>query len=400
MQWVGREKAQAVGRVRALCYSPATKDIPEYQNRLVDDGRVTADDILLATRDGQDVATATSYSQVMWVRGAPVPCQGVAWVGTIKSARRSDGIASSLMKQVLLKGRERGQVVSALMPFRASFYEHFGYGLVERRVTWTIPLAILPHGRSDGFEIINGADESRRACRQRMVQSGHCDIERTPGTWENFARQEDDGYVVADRAADGSTRSWAAWEQQKTPSGKDLIVVEDLAWDSPQSLRRQLGFLSTMRDQYWGVSITLPVDLPLNRLLHETQVPHRAVNHETAEAKLSTRMQVRILDHQRLLEAMHLPASSRGAVVVAVRETEGTVSQFRIEFDSGHASVTPTSAAPDLECADRDWASIALGDVRAADLVHYGHVKCHNPDALALLDLFTAGPAPFCNEYF
>ena len=31
------------------------------------------------------------------------------------------------------------QVISALMPFRGSFYEHFGYGIAECRCTWTVP---------------------------------------------------------------------------------------------------------------------------------------------------------------------------------------------------------------------------------------------------------------------
>ena len=32
-----------------------------------------------------------------------------------------------------------------------------------------------------------------------MVEAGHCDIERTPGGWEHFTKQDAEGYVIADQ---------------------------------------------------------------------------------------------------------------------------------------------------------------------------------------------------------
>ena len=151
---------------------------------------------LLARLDGDPVATATSYSMNMWVRGARLPCQGVAYVGTIKTRRRSGGVASAVMAETLKKARERGQVLSALMPFRASFYEHFGYGLVERRAEWTVPLSVLPKGRVEGFEFVSEVDPAMEACRQRMVEAGQCDIERSPGSWKVFGMNAREGFVV------------------------------------------------------------------------------------------------------------------------------------------------------------------------------------------------------------
>src|SRR6185503_13598429 len=102
-------------------------------------------DYLLADRDGEAVGTTTALSMTIWVRGAALPCQGVAYVGTIKTHRRGGangekGVATQLMFETLRRARERREVVSALMPFRASFYEHFGYGLIERRHEWLVPL--------------------------------------------------------------------------------------------------------------------------------------------------------------------------------------------------------------------------------------------------------------------
>ena len=50
----------------------------------------------------------------------------------------------------------------------------------------------------------------------------------------------------------------------------------------------------------------VPADLPLNWLLKERQVPHRLVNHPTAEIRPYTRMQARVLDHARLIDHQNI----------------------------------------------------------------------------------------------
>ena len=289
------------------------------------------------------------------------------------------------------------------MPFRASFYEHFGYGVVERRCAWTIPLSVLPRGDADGFRHTAGVTEPLRACRQAMVEAGQCDIERTPGAWENCVKQQGQGYLIADQpGGDGSPmRSWLWFDQARNAAGKDVINVPDLAYDSIASLRRVLHFFANLKDQYSAVTLHLPADLPLNRLLGETQVPHRAVNHETAEAKLYTRMQVRVLDHVKLLESMRdLPADVRGSTTVVIRETEGNTSTLRIEVEGGRATAKPASGDADVECVDRDWASIVTGDLSASRAACLGLIRLGDAGKLAVLDAFARGPAPFCTEYF
>jgi len=366
---------------------------------LAEDERIVSDDLLLAHVDGEAVATATSYSMNTWVRGARLPCQGVAYVGTIKTRRRSGGLASAVMAETLKKARERGQVLSALMPFRASFYEHFGYGLVERRAHWTVPLSVLPTGRAEGFEFVTDVDPAMKACRQRMVEAGQCDFERSPGSWKVFGMNAREGFVVADRAKDGTVRSWWNWAQQKK-NDKDVLHFYDQAFDSMESLQRALCFFATLKDQFWAASLTLQADFPLNRLLKEPQVPHRFVNHETAEVRSFTMMQVRVLDHVRLIGSVHLPTEVRGRATVAIAETEGAVTMLRIDVEGGRATARVTGEAPDVECTDRTWAGVVLGDLPASRAAGMGLVKVNSPGALGVLDAFAAGVAPFSNEYF
>jgi predicted acetyltransferase len=400
LEWHGRDAADIVGQVRGLCYGANQQGVPGYTEHLASDQRIVADDLLLARRNDEPVGTATSYSMKMWVRGQAFPCQGVAYVGTIKTARRSGGVASAIMRETLNKARERGQVVSALMPFRASFYEHFGYGLVERRASWTIPLSVLPTGPTDGFRFITGVDDARRACRQRMVEAGQCDIERSEGSWGVHVHNEREGFVVVDQPEKGGPiRSWWHWAQIKK-NDKDVLHVYDQAFDSIESLRRALSFFATLKDQFSAVTIALQADFPLNRYLKETQVPHRPVNHDTAEVRTFTRMQVRVLDHVRLISGMHLPPEARGRVIVAIAEDDDAVSVLRIEVEGGRATARPTGEPPDVECTVQTWSAIVLGDLAATQAGAMGLIRVHSLAATKLLDIFAVGPAPYSNEYF
>src|SRR5688572_16673605 len=139
LRWVNESEYDRVAEARMYCYGTAAAERERFREG-VTVGRDYEGDVLLAERDGRLVGTATSLNLRMWVRGGAVPCQGVAWVGTVKTSRRgSPGVATQVMHETIRLARDRGLVVSALMPFRGSYYEHFGYGVMERRCAWTVP---------------------------------------------------------------------------------------------------------------------------------------------------------------------------------------------------------------------------------------------------------------------
>lgn len=405
-RWVGEDQLDRVALARLQSYASIGKELEIYQRRIREDRRAAPGDFLLAEEGDVAIGTTTSLSMTMWVRGAPIPCQGVAWVGTIKTHRRRTtepaerGIASKLMHETLRKARERGQVVSALMPFRASFYEHFGYGIVEHQNEWTISLSILPAADCSGFEFTKPSDIPLiKQCRQRMVQRGQCDIERTDASWELYQGNWGEGFCVVDRAGD-AVRSWMSVHELVQPGKVRSLRVADACWDSTAAQLRQLNFLASLRDQYDLVTWILPADLPLNRLLKESQLPHRPVSHPTARVAPNTRMQVRVLDHARFLEALHLPTDVSGRVNVLINEPESTQSAIAIEISDGRATVKPATGDPDLVCTASLWASIACGELRIAHENCIEGLQIRNSEAVRILQALADGPAPFSSEYF
>jgi len=205
--------------------------------------------------------------------------------------------------------------------------------------------------------------------------------------------------VVIDRSADGIVHGYLAFQHVQT-NEKDVINVTEVGYEDINGLKRLLHFLASLRDQYTFATLTLPADLPLNRILREAQIPHRLVNHPHAEVRPFTRMQIRVLDHKRLIEARHLPSEKKGRVVVAIKESEGNESRFAIDFADGRAIVSATESAAQFECPDRVWAPILCGDLKATMAVKLGLASATAPEAGEILDVFGEGPLPFCQEYF
>src|SRR4051794_26590939 len=88
LRWVGEDEWDRVTKARLLCYAYAARELDSYAERLRVDPRNRGADIVLAEDAGTPVGTATALQLTLWARGGAVPCQGVAWVGTIKTHRR------------------------------------------------------------------------------------------------------------------------------------------------------------------------------------------------------------------------------------------------------------------------------------------------------------------------
>jgi predicted acetyltransferase len=361
-------------------------------------------DVCIATDGGVDVGTATALSMHMHLRGKRFPCQGVAWVGTAKSHRRRStgerGVASQVMEQIVSKARERGEVASALMPFRVSFYEHFGFGLVEQQNVWTVPMSLLP-ADADGRWRFGTPDDkpAMLACRARQALTGTCDVETSePALDEWLAHLDADHQLFVDDR-DGQVHAYT-WVKTQYESERFVAQCVQPAWDSPAGLRSLLALLGSLRDQYSFARIVLPVDYPLNWILKERQIPHRPVEHHSAACRTISRMQVRALDHVAFLHGQRLTRPVEASVTIRVRESGGHASTFAVDFGSGVIEAKPSTSSPQLEVSDVVWAAIACGHLRATTAATLGLLSASDAKAAHALDVLAEGDAPFCHEYF
>src|SRR5690349_20226688 len=104
-----------------------------------------------------------------------------------------------------------------------------------------------------------------------------------------------------------------------------------------------------------------------------------------------SRMQVRILDHRRFLEALHWSRHAKGKTGVAVRESGGIAAEFELDASHAWAEVKPTNGTAELECTDRVWAAVACGELPASRALRMGLLE-GSTSAATLLDALAEGP--------
>ncbi|HEY0007168.1 MAG TPA: GNAT family N-acetyltransferase [Tepidisphaeraceae bacterium] len=401
-EWTGRDQLDRIAQARWQCYGARGDERESFHQRSAG-GRWGDGDVCIASDTGRDVGTATSLSLHMHVRTLRIPCQGVAWVGTSKSHRRRSegrGVASQVMSAVVNKARDREEVVSALMPFRVSFYEHFGYGLIERQAIWTIPLSLLKSDLIGNYRFGDTSDSSAMlACRARQSLTGQCDVETTvPALEEWFGSLASDTQLFVDEDA-GQINGYT-WLRTIIENDQAIAQLVQPSWDGVESLQKMLSFCAGLKDQYSSVRVALPPDLPVQWLLRERQVPHRRIDHSAATCRMITRMQVRVLDHLRFFEGQKLFADQNGSLIVSVRETEGHESRFELTFNGRQLHAKTSAATPHVTCRDITWAAIACGELRASTAAAMGLLEHSSPAAIRLLNALNEGLAPFCCEYF
>ncbi len=401
-RWTGRAEADLLARLRLQCYGLSQAELPKFHASVMDDSRCPDGEFLVVEDSGRPVGTAASLAMTMFHRGAAFPTHGVAYVGTVRTDRRKastgtkePGIATVVMNQTVQRGRDRGDVVTALIPFRASYYEHFGYGQAERQATWRIPTALLPAGDTGRFLPYEASMlAGLKALRRRIAEGGSCDFDRPDTQWATVLKRAEAGFFYVD-VQGGEPRGWAHFNVE-LEAGVQVARVLDWGAATHAEFLRLLHQMGSWKDQYARVYISVPVDMPLNRFLRESQLPHRPVAHAHASVELSTRTQIRVLDHRRFLEALRLPVGAAGETVVSIAETEGHESRLLVRSEGGRLAVSASRATPTFTTTDRVWSSIASGDLAASHAVRHGLASGNG----AGLDVLSVGPKPYTHEFF
>ena len=106
-----------------------------------------------------------------------------------------------------------------------------------------------------------------------------------------------------------------------------------------------------------------------------------------------------MLDHVTFCDGMTTDWPGSGSVIVRVHEPDGDPSTLRLDIDGGRIAATAADGSPDVELDAVTWATLACGHTPAAELARAGVLDADEA-AVRTLTAFSAGRAPWCNEYF
>ncbi|WP_412539059.1 GNAT family N-acetyltransferase [Longispora sp. K20-0274] len=347
------------------------------------DPRYHGENAVLAAFDGERaLACASRIPMTQNVRGRVLAMAGVAGVAAAPDARRG-GHVRALLDRQLADAVAKGFAVSALYPFRTSFYERFGYvGLPEPARVTIDPASLAPLLRADlpgevTWHPIADAYDDVRALHTRLQRTTHGVAMRPAGN-AAWARDANESWAAVARVA-GEVVGALVYKitgHHGELAGGPLLAVD------PHARALLLGFAARHVDQIDTVTLTPhPADRPE---LWSTDIA-------VTSAVRSTPTDV-FAPMARVLSVPGLAGIDvgTGEVTVGVEDplTGGT---WRLRSDGGTLAVAASDAEPEAVLTGHGLSALVYGVLDPAELPVRGFApSLPGPVAERLRALFPA----------
>ena len=340
-------------------------------------------DVRVGELDGQIVASLVLYPFTALVRGQRVPVTGIGSVAVSPEHRRR-GIAEALLKSSLREMRQRGDALSALYPFRDSFYRRLGYGVIEVAQQLAFSPALLP-----------ASDEARRVRRlmlpdrpsvealyERVALQGHFGLARRAEWWTQRLWTHGGDWVVYEGKRRGQIEGYLYYEVDSDAGPFKLsVTLTEFVAATPEAHRGLVGYLASLADQVAEIHHIAAGDNGWLALLKTSQnlrpALEMSVYHDSGNCVNG--MMLRLNDVKSALERLPVSMQARGEIALEVDDEvlPQNARAYRLRASEGRLKVTAESARkgrsrlPRLVVEPDVLASLAggaLSPVRAAEI--------------------------------
>ncbi|WP_232701687.1 GNAT family N-acetyltransferase [Halobacterium wangiae] len=322
-----------------------------------------------ALYDGDDLLTVCKLIDFRTrVRGDYHPMDGLSAVASPPESRRQ-GLVGEMLAATLEESRERGTYLSALWPFKRTFYGQYGWATCSRGVEHDIDPDLLSFTRDHrhGTFVEVDADEWERL---DVVHDAHgaryeLTMDRTEEWWRHrvFTGYDDDPFVYG-WERDGELAAYVVYSVESGDDGRSLNV-RDVAYVDHDALLALLRFFADHDSQVDSVQFWTPADADLMDV-----VP----NADDLDATLHVGPMVRLVDVPDALEALSFPDDVAGSLVLAVDDPLAAWNDdtFRLVVEDGAASVKPTDEDVDVELGVGALSQLYVGYRGADELATVG----------------------------
>jgi len=361
--------ADALIKLRAAAFSiPAEKGVTPW----------VLDNSLGAFEDGKLAASIFLKPLTINYCGSALSMYGVGGVSTLPLSRRG-GYIRKLFGMAAEMAAQNDVAIGMLYPFSYVYYRQFGYERLAPRISLTLPIASMDDfPRNMDGELYDGSQKeallsvyNRYAIAVNLMTRRENDADFCSDP-ENTLK-----YTYLHRCATGYD-GYATVQYRP-----DCMLVQELAYTSPDALRGILGMLRMFEGQRANITFVLPGSSPVIDILSRYKVCQYA---------MSNGPMGRIYDTAKLLRSNIYP-SAEGHFTLTVHDSAplcgGT---FSVEYYKGAAEVRPTNAAPDIEmdCAALSRVILSGTGYSAQELPFLSGVAVH--DSARAEDLALAFP--------
>jgi predicted acetyltransferase len=384
---------------------------PEYFQEVLRSGPWGGVEILWV---GEERGRLTSACQLIsfqqWVGGACLPMMGLAAVAVSPSHRRRR-VAGRLVTSGLRYARERGDLVSALYPFRIRFYEELGYGLAGEAHQYLLPPEQFPDSAERlRIELVRGGDDRQviRALYDRWAPTQNGQLMRHDGHWKRLWEGERAGVVY--RSEGGVPEGYAVvrYRSDLAPAER-FLDVEERVWLTPAARRGIYAWLASLGDQWRLLAYRAHPEEGFAEIVREPRLPLAGGPPHWGlwfpSATLMVGPMFRLLDVGRAWEQRRVEPSATTTLGLEVQDEQipENAGSWRLRLEDGRVGVERSGGAGvdvSLRLPVRVLSRLFIGALTPTVAVDAGLAETDRPDRLAALDAALRLPRPWTFDRF
>jgi predicted acetyltransferase len=358
---------------------------------------------------GRLVAACRLLRFEQWIGGERLPVMGLGAVAIAPTQRRR-GLAGKLVVGGFRHALERGDLATALYPFRTSFYQKLGYGMTGEVLQYQVPPESIPDApERTRVRLVEGeADrEAVRAVYDRWAPGQTGQMLRSPAAWEVV--WEGDRAGVLYLAEDGEPEGYAVFRYHSSvPRGGRAVEVEEIAWLTPGARHGLHAWLGSLGDQWQQVIYRAHPDERFAERLKELRHPAVEVprwHFWFPAAVLLQGPMFRLLDVPGAWRRRRVAPGGALALALEVEDPHLPENRgpWRIRLERGAVEVEPAgsgtvdaSVSVGIEALSRVYA----GALSLSAAVEAGLARLDRPERLPELDNLLRLPRPWTFDRF
>jgi predicted acetyltransferase len=325
----------------------------------------------VAEQGGRMVGAFRAFPLTQQLHGAPLAMLGLASLAVEEGARRQ-GLGRRLCQAAVRVGRERGDVVSTLYPFRPAFYEALGWGSTGALHAFRFrPEALRPPAGGGEGDTVRRASPAElpaiMAAYERFAREANGPIRRSARVWAHHLEGDAvHAYVTGDDAISGY--AIIGFGAPAGPGRERALHIRELVTEHPRATGELLGWVAAQQESWRLVHYDAAPDEHFSHRLRDPRTPGAPPHRPgwAPVARVVAGPMLRILDVQQALEQrrrwgtaspLRFGLEVRDAIVP---ENDG---EFVVDFDGSQATVRRGSARPLLRLPVAVLAQLLAGEL-------------------------------------
>jgi predicted acetyltransferase len=397
---------------RIVNHSFVGRSVAEFEALLADGPWSGVESLWIGEDDGRPAAVCQLHPLRQWIGGAALPVAGVGTVA-VSPAHRRRGLAARMLESGLRFARERGDVATALYPFRVSYYAQLGYALVGEARQYRLAPQALPDAPAERqrIRLVDGDDEERamKAVYALGARRETGQLLRSEHSWQRVWGSDDRAAAVY-YGDDGEPEAYAIVRTRADlPPTERFLEVEERMWLDAAGQRAIYAWLGSLGDQWRELVYRAHPDERFEERIAEPRLPQDSApgwNLWFPSATLLRGPMFRLLDVVGAFERRSLVP---GARPVALRlhvedrvlpENHGPwrvwMGRHSVEVEARDSGTVDAELRTDIATLSR----IYIGDLSASTAVALGAATIDREEVLPRLDSMLRLPRPWMFDRF